>query len=49
MSNLVGGDHDFFNFFKGGHLQKSLGNPGLDGSFLRNLAGGGYGFLNLYI
>ena len=27
MSNFVEGGHDIFNFFKGGHLQKSLGNP----------------------
>ena len=27
MSNLVEGGHGFFYFFKGGHLQKSLGNP----------------------
>ena len=26
LSNLVEGGHGFFNFFKGGHLQKSLGN-----------------------
>ena len=29
MSNLVEGGHGFFNFFKGGHLQKSLGNSAL--------------------
>ena len=29
MSNLAEGGHGFFNFFKGGHLQKRLGNPGL--------------------
>ena len=31
MSNLyVEGGHCFFKLFKGGHLQKSLGNPALD-------------------
>ena len=29
MSNLVEGGHCFFKFFKGGHLQKRLGNPDL--------------------
>ena len=31
MINLVEVGHGSFNFFKGDHLQKSLGNPGLDG------------------
>ena len=30
MSNLVEGGHGFFNFFKGGHLRKSLDNPALE-------------------
>ena len=30
MSNVVEGGNGFFNFFKGGHLQKSLGNPVLN-------------------
>ena len=29
MSNLFEGGHGFFNIFKEGHLQKSLGNPGV--------------------
>ena len=29
-SNLFEGGYGFLNFFKGGHLQKSLGNPSLD-------------------
>ena len=29
MSNLVKGGNGFFKFFKGGRLQKNLGNPGL--------------------
>ena len=37
MNNLVEGGHGFFNFFKGGHLQKSLGNPGLKGSLIFTL------------
>ena len=27
LSNLLEEGNGFFNFFKGGHLQKSLGNP----------------------
>ena len=27
LSSLNEGGHGFFNFFKGGHLQKRLGNP----------------------
>ena len=30
MNNLVEGGHGFFNFFKGGHLQKRLENPNLN-------------------
>ena len=29
LRNLRGGGHSFFNFFKGGLLKKSLGNPDL--------------------
>ena len=35
MSNFVEGGHDFFNFFKGGHLLKSLGNPGVNTLILK--------------
>ena len=28
--NLVGGDHSFSNFFKGGLFKKGLGNPALN-------------------
>ena len=34
MSNLVEEGYDFFNFFKGGNLQKSLGNPVLGNHIL---------------
>ena len=30
LNNLVKEGHGFFNFLKGGHLQKSQGNPGVD-------------------
>ena len=30
LSNLVEGGYRFFNFSKGGHLKKGLGNPDLD-------------------
>ena len=33
LSNLVEGSHGFFNFFKGGYLHKTLGNPDLNDSF----------------
>ena len=30
LSSLFKRGHEFFNFFKGGHLKTSLGNPGID-------------------
>ena len=30
LNNLVAGGHGCFYFFKGSHLPKSLGNPGLN-------------------
>ena len=36
LRNLVEGDHGFFNFFKGSHLQKKKGNPDLDTIMLEN-------------
>ena len=45
MSNLVEGGHGFFNFFKGGHVQKSLGNPALERS--KTINNGKYGYHSL--
>ena len=35
MSNLFEGGRGFFNIFKGGYLQKSLGNPDVDSIYLK--------------
>ena len=47
MSNHVECGNGFFNFFKGGHLQKSFGNSGLDYDFL-NIMLKGFG-LNIMV
>ena len=36
LSNLVEGYHILFNFFKGGYLEKGLGNPAVEKSQTKN-------------